>query len=87
VRYGGEEFLAILPGASRQDLAELGERLRRAVAGTVVAEGDQRISVTVSIGAASYPEDDVDSYESLVSSADRALYAAKGAGRDRLVLA
>jgi diguanylate cyclase (GGDEF)-like protein len=87
VRYGGEELLAVLPGAGRSDLAELGERLRRAVAGTVVAEGDQRISVTVSVGAASYPEDDVDSYEALVASADRALYAAKGAGRDRVVLA
>ncbi|MBP1705977.1 MAG: hypothetical protein H6Q36_1716, partial [Chloroflexi bacterium] len=87
VRYGGEEFLAVLPGAGRSDLAELGERLRRAVAGTVVAEGDQRISVTVSVGAASYPEDDVDSYEALVARADGALYAAKHAGRNLVRLA
>ena len=87
VRYGGEEFLVLLPGASRADLGELGERIRRAIAGTAVQEGEQRIAVTVSVGGASYPEDDVSSYEALVALADTALYAAKHAGRDRLRLA
>lgn len=87
VRYGGEEFLVLVPGASRGDLGELGERVRRTVAGTVVAEGEQRISLTVSVGGASYPEDDADSYEALVARADGALYAAKHAGRDLVRLA
>lgn len=87
VRYGGEEFLAVLPGASADDLSELAERLRRAVAATRVADGDIHIPVTASIGAASYPEHDVSSASELVGAADDALYVAKRAGRDRVALA
>jgi diguanylate cyclase (GGDEF)-like protein len=87
VRYGGEEFLVVTPGASASDLAELGERLRRAVAATVVPEHDARISVTVSVGAASFPEHDVGTASELVQAADEALYGAKRNGRDRVVLA
>ena len=87
VRYGGEEFLAVLPGASAADLAELGERLRRAVAATEVTDGDMRIPITASVGAASYPEHDASSVSELVGVADEALYAAKRAGRDRVAVA
>ncbi len=87
VRYGGEEFLAVLPGASSADLLELAERLRRAVAATEVRDREMRIRVTASIGAASYPEHDVASASELVESADAALYEAKGSGRDRVSIA
>ncbi len=87
VRYGGEEFLLVLPGASRADLAELAERVRRAIGTVVIAEGDQRISVTVSAGGASYPEHDVEAFEALIGTADAALYEAKRAGRDRVMVA
>ncbi len=86
VRYGGEEFLVLLPGAGAEDLAEVGERLRRAIAETSVMDGEQRISITVSVGGAIY-RDTSDSPDSLVALADQALYEAKEAGRDRLVLA
>jgi two-component system cell cycle response regulator len=86
VRFGGEEFLILVPGAAHADLAELGERVRRAIAATVVAEGDQRISITVSIGGASFPERGAESSDALVDLADTALYAAKAAGRDRVQL-
>jgi diguanylate cyclase (GGDEF)-like protein len=86
VRYGGEEFLVLLPGAGAQDVADIGERIRRAVGETTVPEGDQRISVTVSLGGATYG-DGVDSPEMLIAKVDAALYDAKGSGRDRLVLA
>jgi two-component system cell cycle response regulator len=82
VRYGGEEFLAVLPGASAADLLELAERLRRAVSATEVPDHDMRIKVTASVGAASYPEHDVASASELVGSADEALYIAKRSGRD-----
>lgn len=87
IRYGGEEFLILVPGAALANLAELGERVRRAIAATVVAEGDQRIGITVSIGGASFPEQDVESSDALVELADSALYVAKRGGRDRVQLA
>jgi len=86
MRYGGEEFVVLLPGAGRADLAEVGERLRRAIEETAVAEGDQRIRATVSIGAAVFG-DGVDSPEALIALADAALYEAKAMGRNRLVAA
>jgi diguanylate cyclase (GGDEF)-like protein len=87
VRYGGEEFLVLLPGAGTQDVAQIGERIRRAVSETTVAEGDQRIGVTVSLGGTTYQESGSSSPESLVAQADVALYEAKAAGRDRLLVA
>lgn len=86
VRYGGEEFLVLLPGAGADDVLEIGERLRRAVGETTVPEGDLRIGTTVSVGAAQY-RDETDSAEALVAGADGALYAAKKAGRDRVIVA
>ena len=86
VRYGGEEFLVLLPGAGRTDLAETAERVRRSVAATVVGDGDRRVTVTASVGGATYPEHDVGSATDLVDVADVALYAAKEAGRDRVAI-
>jgi diguanylate cyclase (GGDEF)-like protein len=86
VRYGGEEFLAVLPAASRDDIRSVGERLRRLVAEASVKDGDQSISVTISIGGTSYPEIDVQGEQELVKLADEALYAAKESGRNRLIV-
>jgi diguanylate cyclase (GGDEF)-like protein len=85
IRYGGEEFLVLLPGAGPEDVAQIGERTRRAVAETTVLDGEQVIGVTISLGGATF-RDAMDSPESLVAQADRALYDAKEGGRDRLVL-
>lgn len=82
IRYGGEEFLAVLPAASSADTRAIGERVRRAVADSTVVEGSQTVRITVSIGGAAYPNQNVESEESLVELADAALYAAKQAGRD-----
>lgn len=86
VRYGGEEFLVVLPGAGHEDVRKAGERIRRAVAETLVEDGDQKIGVTVSLGGATF-RDGADSGDALIALADAALYEAKAAGRDRLVLA
>ena len=87
VRYGGEEFLAILPGASRNDLYNVGERLRRMIEDAAVADGEQTIRVTVSIGGTAYPEVDVADETTLVNQADKALYASKESGRNRVTIA
>jgi len=87
VRYGGEEFLVLLPGAGAEDVTQIGERVRRAIGETYVVEGDQRVAVTVSLGGTTYRDSGSSSPEQLVAQADAALYEAKAAGRDRLLVA
>ncbi len=87
IRYGGEEFMILLVGASSEDGVLISERLRRSVAETAVVDGDQKIGVTISIGIASMPADEIDSELDLVERADAALYSAKDRGRDRVVAA
>jgi two-component system cell cycle response regulator len=82
VRYGGDELMAILPAASKQDVGLIGERLRRVVEEAPLQDGEQLIRVTVSLGGTAYPEFDADSRDELVRNADSALYAAKEAGRN-----
>jgi diguanylate cyclase (GGDEF)-like protein len=87
VRYGGEEFLIVLPGAGRDDRLKMAERVRRAVAEAEISEGGQRIVVTVSIGVAGMPDQSVTSRDDLIGLADGALYTAKASGRDCSVMA
>ena len=87
VRYGGEEFLAILPAASLADCKEVAERLRRLFEETAVRDGEQEIRVTTSAGVAATPELTVDSPDQLVDLADQALYQAKEAGRNQVRIA
>jgi diguanylate cyclase (GGDEF)-like protein len=83
-RMGGEEFLLLLPGIDREDGVRRMERLREAIAGHPWAQISDRVVVTASIGVASAPDDEVER-GALVARADRNLYAAKDAGRDRVV--
>ena len=85
-RYGGEEFAAILPAADEAGALHLAERLREAIESARVVFEGARLNVTVSLGVAVWPADGKDE-EALVSAADRALYAAKQAGRNRVVAA
>lgn len=86
VRYGGEEFLLILPGASRDDTYKITERLRHIVRDSEVLYGDAKIKVTISIGCDAFPESNVESDQALIVRADEALYRAKESGRDKVVL-
>jgi len=84
LRYGGEEFLAVLPAASADDLRRVGERLRRAVEGSVLADEEKSIRVTVSVGGKSYPNQMVETEDMVVQFAEEALYRAKESGRNRV---
>ncbi len=86
MRYGGEEFMVVVPGASDADVLDVAERIRRAIAATEVMDGDRRVTVTASIGAVTYPSRDAASATELVEAADNALYASKQMGRDRVTL-
>lgn len=87
VRYGGEEFLAILPGASHNDVHNIADRFRRKVEESSVSDGDDIIKVTISIGGISFPEHDVANETELVDLADQALYRAKESGRNCIAMA
>lgn len=83
-RYGGEEFLLILPGTDFESAKVRAEQLRQEVSAAMILEGAASIRITASFGVASgFPS----SYETLIRSADRALYRAKGAGRNCVMLA
>jgi two-component system, cell cycle response regulator len=85
-RYGGEEFIALLPETCIEDAAVFVERVRREVARRPFDIGrDEPLRMTLSAGVATYPHELVDSVESLVRLADEALYTAKAAGRNRTV--
>jgi len=85
LRYGGEEFLVVLPGTAAADAKTVGERLRSAVEACSVVEGDETISVTVSVGLSDYHPDHIKVEEDLVKKADDALYTAKESGRNKVV--
>jgi diguanylate cyclase (GGDEF)-like protein len=82
-RHGGEEFLLLLPDTGRDQAAIVAEKVRAAVAGLGLSEINQ--PVTASLGVAAVPDDAADA-DTLVRAADRALYAAKGNGRNRVEL-
>ncbi len=86
IRYGGEEFLAVLPAASSEDLRLVGERLHRSVEDASAADGSQTVRVTLSLGAAAFPNQSVEKEGELVQLADAALYEAKESCRNRFVL-
>ncbi len=86
-RYGGEEFLLILPDATLEDIYRRAEELREAVKHLDLSSSGQSFgAVTASMGVAMFPEH-AKSIESLLRAADTALYQAKAAGRDRVLLA
>jgi two-component system, cell cycle response regulator len=85
VRYGGEEFIIVLPGASCHDSHQIGERIRRLIAETIVQDGSQIIQFTGSIGVTSFPEDNVERDHDLIHHADQALYSAKHQGRNMVI--
>jgi diguanylate cyclase (GGDEF)-like protein len=80
-RYGGEEFLMLLPDTEHSGALEVAEKLRRGIEALEFQQPD--LEVAASFGIATYPLDALDS-DSLVRQADRALYAAKANGRNRV---
>lgn len=85
-RYGGEEFALLVPEAGPTELPAIAQRLRDHVASSPIAvSGTSWIAITVSVGAACYPRHGENPAE-LIAAADRALYAAKAAGSDRVVV-
>ena len=86
-RFGGEEFAILLPEANAENALKAAERLRAVVNDTQVSlQQGEMVKFTISVGVASYSSFGNDSIEKLISGADKALYAAKEAGRNRVCL-
>jgi len=84
-RFGGEEFAVLLRNPSEAVALEIGERVRAAVAGLDLGDlGISKVTVSVGVAISTAPDQPIDV---LVEDADRALYRAKRAGRDRVVKA
>lgn len=82
-RHGGEEFTVLLPETSPNAARYVGERIRRETESAVVREGEAEIRCTVSVGVAALTAE-MEGVDELIEDADRALYAAKRAGRNRV---
>ena len=86
LRYGGEEFMVILPGANKEDALAIAERVRHIVRDNVTMFGENQICVTISVGLDSMPESSVAGETELIANADEALYRSKNSGRDKTTI-
>ena len=83
-RFGGEEFLIVLPDASEEGAVALAERIRIAVAGVPIEAPSGPVNVTVSLGTVVRTMEQGTNFKTLIDEADRALYRAKDGGRNRV---
>ncbi len=87
MRYGGEEFLAILPGAGYDRVRDVAERLRQVVESTAVTVDQSEIRVTISLGAATFNVGNAARLDDLIRQADAAMYESKMSGRNKFTFA
>jgi diguanylate cyclase (GGDEF)-like protein len=83
-RYGGDEFVAVLPETDPSGAYVVAEKIRRTVADMIVESGGQQIRTSLSIGVVSYPEDGQTADE-LMIAADEAMYSSKRLGKNKVV--
>ena len=86
-RYGGEEFAILLPGLTLEAAVIVAERIREKIADAQINVDGNPIAITASFGVASFPAPGITNLNDLLKAADKALYAAKESGRNRVVTA
>lgn len=82
-RYGGDEFVVLLPETPGGGALGVAERIRKSVEANPIRARDQHVEATVSIGIACYPADGT-TFEAILDKADQAMYASKAAGKNRV---
>ncbi len=85
-RFGGEEFIVLLPKMAALGAAETAEKIRRNCAETMIDDGQYAVKMTVSIGVTSYDKEMHTTASCMISFADEALYQAKENGRNKVVI-
>ena len=85
-RYGGEEFLVVLPNCGLVEASQIAERIRRSIFGKKIKTGDRFLDVSVSLGCTSLGNPQISSPKELVNISDQAMYEAKKEGRNRVVI-
>lgn len=85
-RYGGDEFILLMPDTSAEGARLTAERIRARIAATPLNIGGKHVSTTASMGVATYPDHGKD-YERVFEAADNALYVSKSRGKDRVSVA
>ena len=86
IRYGGEEFVVLLPGVTPDILAAIAEKIRLAVAETPLLANGASIPLTISVGATMAHSNVTMDWTTLLQRADEAMYKAKHEGRNRVVV-
>jgi len=81
-RYGGEEFIVLMPEAGREEAMAMAERLREMVSGITVVTPGGTLSLTISLGMAEFEAGSDETLENLIHRSDKAMYEAKAAGRN-----
>ncbi|MCB2183265.1 MAG: diguanylate cyclase [Desulfobulbaceae bacterium] len=84
-RYGGEEFIVLLPETDNEQAHAIAEKLRHEIATHTILCDDSPLSITISIGIATHPDTDSNEPMQLINAADQALYKAKSNGRNQVV--
>jgi diguanylate cyclase (GGDEF)-like protein len=85
VRYGGDEFVVLMPDTDKPQAGAVAQRLHAEISGQLFRVGDEAITCTASVGVATFPEDAVTPDE-LLRAADHAMYDAKRRGKNRAVM-
>ncbi|MCE5251655.1 diguanylate cyclase [bacterium] len=86
-RYGGDEFVILLPQTNLKNACNMAERIRKKVYTNTFSIQGQNLKSTLTMGVSAVPQEDIDSPEDLFESADRALYEAKRSGKNRVFVA
>ncbi|MCI5140466.1 MAG: GGDEF domain-containing protein [Candidatus Electrothrix sp. ATG1] len=85
-RFGGEEFIVLLPQTATEGAAKTAEKIRKNTAKEMIDDGNYVVKITVSIGVTSYEKQQHQTASCMISFADEALYQAKKNGRNRVVV-
>jgi len=84
-RWGGEEFLLVLPGTGLEEASQIAERVRQGIASAKIPlQGGKHVDLQASFGVSTCLPDDLETFDLLIHQADEALYDAKGEGRNRV---